>query len=76
MHTHRPSRSRDAIRASLHPYPFTGPLRAPADLRAEPRAHGGCRYEQRCSCGATRQLNASAGWVEYGPWLDTRDATE
>lgn len=68
MHTHRPSRAREAIRAALQPYPFTGPIRTPDDPRAEPRAHGGCAYVQACACGATRKVNASAGYVEYGDW--------
>lgn len=66
MHTHRPSRSREAIRASLRPYPFTGPVRF--DNRANPAAHGGVCFVQRCACGARRVVNASAGYLEYGDW--------
>lgn len=66
MHAHRPSRSREATRTALRPYPFAGPVRF--DNRANPAAHGGCTYVQRCACGATRKVNASAGYLEYGDW--------
>jgi hypothetical protein len=59
MHKHH-------AKTTSHAYPFTGPVRF--DRRADPRAHGGASYTQTCSCGATRRVNASAGYRELGAW--------
>lgn len=67
MHRHRAKTTSD-------PRPYSGPVRNPDETRHEPRAHGGCSYIDTCSCGATRRINASAGFREVGEWSGRDDA--
>lgn len=67
MHTHRPSTSRAVRQAEADSTRcYTGPVRF--DGRANPAAHGGVCFVQRCACGARRVVNASAGHREIGAW--------
>lgn len=49
------------------PLPFFGPVNPTRPNRA---AHGGVRFRQTCSCGATREVLHNQNHVEYGPWRD------
>lgn len=51
------------------PLPFSGPVNPTRPNRA---AHGGVRFRQTCSCGATREVLCNQGYQEYGPWREGR----
>ena len=41
----------------------------PMAIRVNPRAHGCVAWEETCSCGAQRAVNANGGSREVGPWM-------
>lgn len=45
--------------------PYSGSISGAEENRA---AHGNVRYEDTCSCGATRAMNANGAHSEEGPW--------
>lgn len=57
-HQHRIHTTSDAL-------PFFGPVN---DEKQNPAAHGGCRFVDRCRCGAERETLSNGGHIERGAW--------
>lgn len=46
-------------------YGYSGPV---CGADEDPRAHGGVRHVDSCSCGARRVTNSNGRHQEQGPW--------